>query len=872
VELSRERVPRRLKNFSHPAGLGSLALDVQALRAGPMFQSETPATATRAALPAPRAVALLRPAARGKFLYLGSEKLWVRGVTYGTFRGPDGAPGYPAPEQVAEDFAAIAAHGFNAVRCYTVPPRWVLDLAYEHGLRLLVGLPWEEHVAFLAERGRAASIEARVRAGVRACAGHPAVLAYAVGNEIPASIVRWHGRRRVERFLERLVAAAREEDPGGLVTYVNFPTTEYLELPSLDLVCFNVYLETRDRFEAYLARLQNLAGDRPLLLTELGLDSRRHGELAQARGLEWQVRATFAGGAAGCFVFAWTDEWHRGGHDVEDWAFGLTDRQRRPKPALARVRAALAEVPFPRATAWPRVSVVVCTHNGARTIRECLEGLLRLDYPDVEVVVVDDGSTDATAAIVRQYPVRLIRTPNRGLSSARNTGLAAATGDIVAYIDDDAAPDPHWLQYLVATLAATDHAAVGGPNIPPPDEGLVAACVARSPGGPAHVLLTDREAEHIPGCNMAFRRRALEAIGGFDPRFRTAGDDVDVCWRLREAGFTIGFSPGAVVFHRRRGSVRAFWRQQVGYGRAEALLERKWPERYNGLGHVRWGGRVYGADGGPRGRVRVYHGLWGTAPFQGLYAAPPGPLAAMTATPEWWLLIAALAAAALLGRGWAPLAWATPLLVLALLPPLGRAVLAGLRSPLPRGLDPRARVAARALIAWLHVVQPLARLWGRLTGGLAPWRLRARHPAAPPLPREVTRWREAWRAPTAVLAALERRLRAAGLGVRRGGPCDRWDLEARVGGLGAARLLLAVEEHGHGRQLFRWRVTPRPAPAALGAAALLVALAALAATDGARLVAGCLGAGGALLGARAVLDAGRALAALLAGVTADEDG
>ena len=121
-----------------------------------------------------------------------------------------------------------------------------------------------------------------MREGVRACAGHPAVLAYAVGNEIPASIVRWHGRRRVERFLERLYRAAKSEDPDALVTYVNYPSTEYLHLPFVDLLCFNVFLEAEEKLEAYLARLQHLAGDRPLLITELGLDSRRHGE--DARG------------------------------------------------------------------------------------------------------------------------------------------------------------------------------------------------------------------------------------------------------------------------------------------------------------------------------------------------------------------------------------------------------------------------------------------------------------------------------------------------------------------------------------------------------------------------------------------------------------
>jgi GT2 family glycosyltransferase len=164
-----------------------------------------------------------------------------------------------------------------------------------------------------------------------------------------------------------------------------------------------------------------------------------------------------------------------------------------------------------------------------------------------------------------------------------------ATGEIVAYTDDDAYPDPHWLTYLAAAFRSTSHAAIGGPNLPPPSDGPVSDCVANAPGGPIHVLVSDEEAEHIPGCNMAFRKSRLEAIGGFDPQFRTAGDDVDVCWRLQKEGFTVGFHPAALVWHHRRDSIRAYWKQQKGYGKAEALLERKWPEKYNAAGHLELG-------------------------------------------------------------------------------------------------------------------------------------------------------------------------------------------------------------------------------------------------------------------------------------------
>jgi GT2 family glycosyltransferase len=753
-----------------------------------------------------------RPRVNGKFLYLGGEKLWVRGVTYGPFRPQSDGSQYPSREVVERDFTQIAGNGLNAIRTYTVPPSWLLDAAERHGLHVMIGLPWEQHIAFLDDRSRTRDILERVRDGVRACAGHPAILCYAIGNEIPAPIVRWHGHRRVEQFLGQLYQAAKIEDPEGLVTYVNYPSTEYLQLPFVDIVCFNVYLESQEPLAAYLSRLHNLAGDRPLMMTEIGLDSRRHGVDTQAQALDWQIRTAFAAGSAGVFVFAWTDEWHRGGYAIEDWDFGLTDRDRHPKTALAAVREAVADVPFPSDISWPRVSVIVCSCNGARTIRDCFDGLLRLEYPNYEVIVVNDGSNDRTAGIAQEYGFRLITTANRGLSSARNTGLAAATGEIVAYIDDDAYPDTHWLKYLVGTFLSIPHAGIGGPNIPPPGDGSVAECVAIAPGGPTHVLLSDRVAEHIPGCNMAFRKDCLEAIGGFDPQFRAAGDDVDVCWRLQERGWSLGFSPAAVVWHHRRNSVGAYWKQQRGYGKAEAMLERKWPQKYNAVGHVTWAGRIYSGGGQMLAwrRGRINYGTWGTALFQSIYQPANSFWGSIPQMPEWYLVLAMLGALSVAGSVWWPLRVALPLCVLGISLSLLQAGLSATRACFTNDSGSRlGRLKLRCLVAWLHLLQPLARLSGRLWSGLTPWRSSKVRNLVRPRSRVHTLWEERWRSSAARLESVEAAIRADGMAVRRGGDFDRWDLEVRGGALGAVRLRLAIEEHGGGRQLVRFRSWPR---------------------------------------------------------------
>ncbi|HET9720759.1 MAG TPA: glycosyltransferase [Solirubrobacteraceae bacterium] len=797
--------------------------------------SAEPATEPPALAEAPS-----RARVHGKLFHDGSGPFLLRGVTYGPFApGPDGHP-YDR-QQAATDLQQMAAVGVNTIRLYTPPPRWLLDLAGINSLRVIGGLAWEQHVTFLDDRRRATEIVRRVDSQIQEAAGHPALLAWAVGNEIPAPIVRWHGPLAIRRFIRQLSERVRAADPGALVTYVNYPTTEYLELDFVDFLCFNVFLERRAEFVSYLHRLQNLAGDRPLVLTEIGLDSGTHGELGQAESIAWQMEEAFRAACAGAFAFAWTDEWHRGGTEITDWHFGLTRRDRTPKPALQALRQVFSRLPLTPVPA-PRVSVLVCTYNGAGTLPETCAALTRLEYPDFEVIVVDDGSTDESAAIAAAHGFSVISTENRGLSSARNTALSAATGEIVAYVDDDAMPEPNWLSHLVEAFVREGFAAVGGPNLPVPGDGMVADAVAIGPGNPVHVLISDREAEHIPGCNAAFRADALRDIGGFDPRFRSAGDDVDVCWRLQDAGGRIGYAAGAVVWHHRRRTVRTYLTQQRGYGRAEALLERKWPARYSAGGHVSWRGRLYG-DAAPRHatgalRWRVYHGVWGSAPFQALYEPARGEMNTMLLMPELYLGIGILALLVALGAAWTPLLLLAPVLLGLVAVLAVRGIVAALWPRLPTpGLSTREEVIRRALGAFLHVAQPLVRLQGRLQSGLSPWRRFLHGPTAMPLPARLEQWHEEWVDPLDWLRDLEAAATGAGAVVRRGGDFDNWDLDVRAGALAGARLLATVEEHGGGRQLMRLRCRPEISAGSATLTALLFALTVAAAFDGAPIAA-----------------------------------
>jgi O-antigen biosynthesis protein len=667
-----------------------------------------------------------RVSVEGKFFRTAGRKFYAKGITYGPFAPNADAEMFVSRSQTARDFEQIRELGANLLRLYYVPPPWFLDLAQEHGLKLLIDIPWAKHLCFLDSARSQEEARQTVREAVRQSQGHPAVFAHSVANEIPVEIVRWSGVRRVERFIDELIDEARTIDPDGLYTFTSFPPTEFLQPKNPDFVCFNVYLHQRPALEAYLARLQTLAGPKPLVLGEFGMDSLREGEAHKCEFLAWQIESAFQCGLAGTVVFSYTDDWFRGGVQIEDWAFGLTTRDRRPKESFKVVQQQYQRAPHVPLADRKKVSVVVATYNGARSLKACLESLGRLNYPDYEVIVVDDGSTDATPEIARSFPgARYIRQENRGLSAARNTGIAAATGEIVAFTDDDCRADEDWLYYLAGDLARGGFVGMGGHNFPPPEDSHVAAAVSASPGGPAHVMLTDRVAEHIPGCNMAFYKWALDEIGGFDPVFRKAGDDVDLCWRLQSRGYNIGFSPGGFVWHYRRSTVKAYLKQQAGYGEAEALLSQKHPEYFNTFGQGIWRGRIYSAarSGVIVRPAVIYHGPFGSGFFQRMYAPEPAlPLMLCTSLPFHTFVNLPL----LVLSAYLPLLW--PLAIVTLSLSIGVCVVAAAQAELPKQ---KRRCWLRPLVALLFFLQPIVRGWNRFK-----WRLSLESARATTLPSE----------------------------------------------------------------------------------------------------------------------------------------
>ena len=658
----------------------------------------------------------------------GTAPIRLAGSTYGTFRPrPDGHR-FPPTSVIAGDLDAITSAGLNCIRTYTEPPDDLLACARASGVRVFAGLHTTDprYLVGMSRSERTKNVKAACKSVSNATArlrGHTEVAAVCLGNEIPADVVRWYGRDWVESTVAQLAEAAHEGDPDRLVTYANFPSTEYLDLPTLDFVTVNVFLEDPHAFSCYLVRLQNLAGDRPLVIGELGMHVAEQGdESLQASMLATQLRSAHDHGVAGSFVFSWTDEWQVGDHPVDDWRFGLTRADRSSRPALASVSGvhradagqfADTEV---RTTEERSVSVVICARDEASYITECLTAATSLNYGSYEVIVVDDGSTDGTAEIARSFDrVITVSIPHSGLGTARNVGLETATGEIISYLDADAYPHRDWLRQLTRGFDDPDVAAAGGPNLVPAEDPRTAQMVGLAPGGPVHVLTSDNRAEHVPGCNMAFRREVLLEIGAFDPVYRSAGDDVDVCWKLLDRHWQIAFRPAAVVFHHRRASVRAYLRQQRAYGHAEALVAARHPDRFTRLGTARWRGNIYSGSAQRSSGDRIYAGPFGTAAFQSIYRSGGHgrDVAHQLGIP---LAVGMMLATAVGGLLWHPLWWPAAASVAFV---AGLFVADTVDAPVHRVYrDLRFRMG----VAGLQILQPVVRTWGRL----------AHAPTAPP--------------------------------------------------------------------------------------------------------------------------------------------
>lgn len=621
----------------------------------------------------------------GKFFRRGSDKFFLKVLRFGV---PGGPLAFEEKIALRKRLGDLHAAHTTAVLVADDQADPVLALVSQLGLYVVVELKVRPDDLFSRCGLRAAASDLRTRmANLR---GSPSVIAYLLDCPLEPDALRSRGLETARTRLANLLGVIRDIDPHKMVGLKHRARTLGLTLQDEDFLYALMPPLASSELRSRVVSLHNIAEARPVIL-EFGRMAHCQDEL---------IACGFGLGAAGIVVNAPGDEQPSNGLK----AGSLTLKMLRASEVLPFL--ALNGACPPQPTRTPKVSVVICAYNAERTMRRCLESLRRLDYPNFEVIIVDDGSADATAQIAAEFPeFRLIRQPNKGLSVARNVGMQAALGELVAYTDSDCVVDPHWLSFMIRSIIEGSFDACGGPNYAPHEEGWVAGCVAASPGAPCHVLIGADRAEHLAGCNMVFRKAALEAAGGFDPQFTAAGDDVDVCWRLMDAGYVLGYCPSAFVWHFRRNTIKAYYGQQRGYGKAEAALYFKYPERFNVLGQIKWRGTIPGIARTIPGKRRLrVQWVRMAERFQHLDEMPLSVLAVAPLTAEWSLTAVTLIVLSLV---FGVTTW--PALATFVAAPLWAAHYAS-RAPLEKC---HRGAASRVLIAWLAYSGSFARTFAR---------------------------------------------------------------------------------------------------------------------------------------------------------------
>jgi len=236
-----------------------------------------------------------------------------------------------------------------------------------------------------------------------------------------------------------------------------------------------------------------------------------------------------------------------------------------------------------------RVSLVIPTFNRLQTLKQTLASIENLNFPmeELEVIVVDDGSTDGTfewlQEVSKGYSCNLqaLRQENAGPAAARNTGIFAAQGEFVALTDSDCILDSEWLHELLSGFGAPEIAGTGGVVRAVADD-LISRYFAFTKAYDTRVIAGTSRAIYLLTLNACYRRDLLLQVGGFDPWFRPAGEDPDLCFRLRKKGFEFGYQPKAILEHHHRCTLRAFYRTFLVYGIGKALIEKN---------HGIWGDR-----------------------------------------------------------------------------------------------------------------------------------------------------------------------------------------------------------------------------------------------------------------------------------------
>ena len=226
-------------------------------------------------------------------------------------------------------------------------------------------------------------------------------------------------------------------------------------------------------------------------------------------------------------------------------------------------------------------SVVVPVYNSERTLGFCLEALSIQTLPRerFEVIVVDDGSTDRTSKIARQFDVRYMFQKNRGPASARNLGADAAAGSLILFTDSDCVPCPNWLEEMVQPFTDLQVVAAKGSYRTRQTE-LVARFAQMEFEDRYDMLKKNAGIDMIDTYSAAFRKEVFKRMGGFDSRFPKANnEDTELSYRLDTAGCKMVFNPKAVVFHTHPSTLEKYLKLKFWRGYWRMIVYRRYPKK-----------------------------------------------------------------------------------------------------------------------------------------------------------------------------------------------------------------------------------------------------------------------------------------------------
>ena len=242
----------------------------------------------------------------------------------------------------------------------------------------------------------------------------------------------------------------------------------------------------------------------------------------------------------------------------------------------------------------PVISIIVPAYNVENTVRKCIDSLLRINYPNYEILIVDDGSTDKTRAILFEYKnrIKIIESQHVGPSKCRNIAVKQAKSDYIALTDSDCIVDKNWLKELIGGFSNDKVVGVGGTQLSPEDEtifgknvqsffeltGFLGGYIKYYEHQASSIEDRDlnlKQVSHNPSCNVMYRKHAFLEIGGFDEKL-WPGEDVDLDYRLKRKGYEFRYNPKAIAYHYRSQSIKELSNMMYCYGVMQGILTKRY--------------------------------------------------------------------------------------------------------------------------------------------------------------------------------------------------------------------------------------------------------------------------------------------------------